>query len=1267
MLDPRNDTATETFTAADSTYGIASALNIPAKFPGHDPLVRDGGGAVIAKEGADEGEELFFFAGPLGDVPAAENAAPPTFTSGGDASHLGFDLTFAVINSPPTAVNDAYNVDEDTTLVVPAATGVLDNDTDADVGDVLTAVLDADVSSGTLTLIDDGSFTYDPDAHFNGDATFTYHANDGSLDSNIATVTITVNSINDDPTVAVPIPDVVANEDAPDVVLNLSATFADVDIVTDGDLLVLSVSLNDNPTLVAASFLGTTLTLDFLPDQNGAANITIRATDFLGPAFVEDTFLVTVNSVNDSPTVAVPIPDVIASEDAVNAVLDLSATFADVDIATDADVLTLSLTLNDNPTLIDASLLGTTLTIDFLPDQNGAANITIRATDLALAFVEDTFPVTVNPVNDAPTVAVPIPDVTVDEDAADEVLDLSATFADVDIVTNGDVLTLSVSANDNPTLVAASLLGTTLTLDFQPNQNGTANITIRATDFLGPAFVEDTFLVTVNAVNDAPVAVNDAFAIGGAPQVLVVAAPGVLANDTDPDVGDLLTAILDADVSNGTLVLSPNGGFSYAPDVGFGGFGVTDTFTYHARDDVFLFFLESNIVTVTITVNDPPVANDQTANVTQNTSAPRVITLTASDLNGDPLNAGTTGFTVVGPLPAFGTLSAITSLTETTASITYTPDTVYEFDDTFTFLVFDGADVGVGLASNIATVTINVVPPAGGGGGGGGPVNNPPEAVDDTYTVEEDTILIVAAPGLLDNDTDLDEDPLTALLDTVPSNGTLTLPLPFDGSFEYTPDPDFADVDSFTYRATDGDEVSNIATVTITVTPVNDPPVADDQSVVVDQATPTDIILTASDIDGDILTFSITNGPEDGLLGPVTPLTDTSASVTYTSDPDHVGPDSFMFVANDGLEDSNEATVSIEVIGNIPPIAVAAAVPALVDEGDPVLFDGSGSTDPDGSIVLFQWDFKDGSPIANGVAVLHTFVDNGTFLVELTVTDDDGATATDTVTVSVENEPPEVEVEPDEQDGDEGDPSISITFTDPSSVDTHNVSIVWGDGSSDRIDDATSLLSASHNYADDGTFVVNVSVTDDDGGVGGDTALMNIANVAPIVVAGPDQIIELGATTNVDSFFTDAGTADTHTATIAWGDGSPQSAGVVSEAGGSGTVDGSHVYADNGVFTVTFTVVDDDGGDGSDTLTAVVFSLILIPGIDISLALDRTEIGDGETALASVTVTNTVGEPVEDVEVVVLVDNDPAPGSPPGLRRRATRGVQHLASGHRTV
>ena len=101
-------------------------------------------------------------------------------------------------DTAPVAVADSYSVDEDATLSVPAA-GVLANDTDVDPGTTLTAQLVSTTTHGSLTLNPDGSFFYTPQANFTGSDAFTYTASDGETSSNAATVTITVNPVNDAP------------------------------------------------------------------------------------------------------------------------------------------------------------------------------------------------------------------------------------------------------------------------------------------------------------------------------------------------------------------------------------------------------------------------------------------------------------------------------------------------------------------------------------------------------------------------------------------------------------------------------------------------------------------------------------------------------------------------------------------------------------------------------------------------------------------------------------------------------------------------------------------------------------------------------------------------------------------------------------------------------------------------------------------------------------------------------------------------------------
>src|SRR5262249_38283381 len=188
---------------------------------------------------------------------------------------------------------------------------------------------------------------------------------------------------------------------------------------------------------------------------------------------------------------------------------------------------------------------------------------------------------------------------------------------------------------------------------------------------------------------------------------------------------------------------------------------------------------------------------------------PSGILLNDSDVEGSPLT-----ITLVSN-PAHGTLGM-----NVDGSFKYTPAANYNGPDSFTYKVSDGS-----IESNVATVALTVTP-----------VNDFPTANNDSYAVAEDTVLTVAAPGVLANDADVDGDSLTATLVTSPAHGSLAFNA--DGSFTYTPQSNYNGTDSFQYAAYDGIAFSFIRTVTITVTSVNDAPVASNDSYTTAEDTP---------------------------------------------------------------------------------------------------------------------------------------------------------------------------------------------------------------------------------------------------------------------------------------------------------------------------------------------------------------------------------------------------------------------------------------------
>jgi VCBS repeat-containing protein len=186
-----------------------------------------------------------------------------------------------------------------------------------------------------------------------------------------------------------------------------------------------------------------------------------------------------------------------------------------------------------------------------------------------------------------------------------------------------------------------------------------------------------------------------------------------------------------------------------------------------------------------------------------------------------------------------------------------------------------------------------------------GALNDPPEAVDDAYSVNEDGTLQVTAPGVLGNDVDMDGDPLTAVVESDVSNGSVTLNA--DGSFIYEPAPEFNGIDSFTYKANDGSADSNIATVTITVDSVDDEPIAAADSVTLEGDEPVDIDVLANDTglgDGPVV-VTIETLP---LYGEVEVVDNR---IRYTPSMPFAGIDTFTYTVTDADGDFSTATVTV--------------------------------------------------------------------------------------------------------------------------------------------------------------------------------------------------------------------------------------------------------------------------------------------------------------------------------------------------------------------
>jgi len=391
---------------------------------------------------------------------------------------------------------------------------------------------------------------------------------------------------------------------------------------------------------------------------------------------------------------------------------------------------------------------------------------------------------------------------------------------------------------------------------------------------------------------------------------------------SDPEGESLTYTILE--VNNATVTLNGNVA-TYTPVTHFNG---TDTFTYYANDGT----SDSNVATVTMTVSaedDNP--NTQNAAATTDEDVPVVLQLTAEEYDGDSYS-----FTIIDQ-PSNGSV-ALDGI-----NATYTPNQDWSGTDTFTFEATD--DTGRMMNVGTATITVNTV-------------NDTPIVYDVTAEVAEDDSLTLNDRGsglqgtYIFEVTDVDSDteyPNMHFSWESPSNGVISFFPHSDGQYTtYIPNPNFNGTEIIKYKASDegsssfNDANSNVGTVTITVTPVNDAPVVENISFsILENYTGYGITIkgdNATDVDGDAIAFYIVSPPSNGNIyndaGGGIPAGSTLATgeilssyyTIYNPNTDFVGNDSFTFKASDGTLDSNIGTVSIEVIDNSAPIANDAIV-----------------------------------------------------------------------------------------------------------------------------------------------------------------------------------------------------------------------------------------------------------------------------------------------------------------------------------------------------
>lgn len=611
---------------------------------------------------------------------------------------------------------------------------------------------------------------------------------------------------------------------------------------------------------------------------------------------------------------------------------------------TDANGDPLTFAIATNPTNGTLSAVtGATVTYTPTANYNGTDSFTFTANDGLATSAAATVSITVNAVNDVPTVTDP-PATTTAEDT-----DATITLTGAD--DDGDTLTFAVATA--PTNGSVVITGNTATYSPNANYNGADSFTFTATDGTATS-APGTASITVTAVNDAPVVADGTIAT---------------AEDTDGTVtltstdveGDAVTYSVGTAPTNGTVTIAGDVA-TYSPNANYNG---GDSFTVVGNDGTD----DSAPATITVTVtavNDAPTATAIAQTTAEDT--PADVTLLGADVDGDALTY---------------TVSAATNGTVTVAGAvaTYTPNADFAGADSFTYTVSDGT------LSATETVTMTVTP-----------TNDAPVVADGTITTDEDTDGTATLTS-----TDADGDAVTYSVGTAPTNGTVTIA---GDVATYSPNANYNGGDSFTVVGNDGTVDSAPATITVTVTAVNDAPTAAAIAQTTAEDTAADVTLLGADVDGDALAYSV-SAPTNGTV--TVTLAGAVAVATYTPNADFNGTDSFTYTVSDGTLSATETVTMTVSATNDAPVVDDKVAASDEDTDATVTLTG---TDTEGDAITFAIDTAptNGTVTLTGAdAVYSPNADfNGTD--SFTYTGSDGtatsAAATVTITVNAVNDAP---------------------------------------------------------------------------------------------------------------------------------------------------------------------------------------------------------------------------------------------------------------------
>ncbi|HHX8450840.1 TPA: tandem-95 repeat protein [Vibrio diabolicus] len=884
-------------------------------------------------------------------------------SDGQETISSSIDLTVRPINDAPVPEDKAFEVEEDGTLIFTDA-DLLAGATDIE-GDNLTVEgVSYDGGDGILTDNGNGTYTFAPNENFNGDVNFSFDVSDGT-DTVSANIDVSVTPVDD-----APVSGNLAYSVDEDGSIRLSqeqllSQASDV----EGDALTASnLSVDGNATVTQNDDGSFTITPD--ADFNGDIDISFDISD--GTNTVQATADLTVNPINDLP---VPQDQQFSVEE------DGTLQFTDADLlagATDIEGDDLSVTgINYEGT--DGVLTDNgDGTYSFAPNENfnGDVNFSFDVSD-GTDTVSANVDVSVTPVNDPPVAG--STSYTVHEDN-------SITISDAQLLANssdleGDVSIDSVSYSGSDGVLQINGDGT---YTFSPNENfsGEVSLDVVVVDEEG-ATDSTTAGITVLEVNDPPIAGATSYSVNE-DEVIIISSAQLLANASDVE-GEVAIDSVSYSGSDGIFTDNGDGTFSFAPNENF--YGDVSLDVVVTDEDGATVATNANIDVLPI--NDAPVSGNLAYSVDEDgsiTLSQEQLLAQAGDVDGDDLTAS--------KLTVDGNATVVAN---DDGSFTITPDADFNGDIDIQFNITDGTDT----IQATADLTVN-------------PVNDLPVPQDQQFSVEEDGTLQFTDADLLAGATDIDGDNLTVDgISYTGSDGVLTDH--GDGTYTFAPNENFNGDVSFSFGVSDGTETVP-ANVDVSVTPVNDPPVAGSTSYTVDEdnaitISDEQLLANSSDVEGAVSIDSVTYSGSDGVF-------QDNGDGTYTFMPNEnfSGDISLDVIVADEQGAIDETTAGITVIEvNDPPVAGPTSY--TIDEDSVLTFSESqilaNASDIEGDVELvgISYEGSDGIFTVNGdgtcsFAPNENF--NGQVQLDVTIQDENGATVDTHINVDVLpiNDPP---------------------------------------------------------------------------------------------------------------------------------------------------------------------------------------------------------------------------------------------------------------------